>query len=142
MRSPASRFPVSALFAALLTLSGCASGPPTLEQGRVKEKLDLRLTEAFFGEEGMIELGSFIRVVVRTREIITPAVEETLSVYGELIQAMNRFVTVTTTPDRIPWIAALKQVEAIELDLADAAPPRRPLRPLPRPEQSTTIPPR
>lgn len=125
-----------------LLLTACASGPPSVEQGRVKNKLDLRLRQAFYAEEQLIELGEFVRVVVRTREVITPDFEEAISAYGEPLQALDRFVAVVTTPDRIPWIAVMEEVTFIELDLADSAPPKRPLPPLPDPDRSETIPPR
>ncbi|MFO7769602.1 MAG: hypothetical protein R6W82_11695 [bacterium] len=141
MRPLPPRLASTALLTALL-ISACAPGPPTLEQGRVKGKLDLALKQAFFGEEQTVELGEYVRVVVRTREVITPEDIERISAYGQLQQALDRFVTVTTAPDRIPWIAALKQVEAIELDLADAPPPREPLPPLPKDDPEGNIPPR
>jgi hypothetical protein len=96
----------------------------------VRDKLDLRLQLAL-SEEPTEDLGRFVRVIVTLHAPPTRDQMDSLRVRGAVIAQSREFVTMTVAVAGLARLAAYKPVRRVDLDLADAPPPRAPLRPDP-----------
>lgn len=101
---------------AALVATGCAAGPPSIQDPSISRKLDLRLRMALQGKGWSEELGSYVRVIVRMSGKETPEDRQALEGVGVIGSYLGNIVTLTLAPDRIPDLARLPAVEYVELD--------------------------
>lgn len=101
--------------ALLIMVAGCAASAPSLDQARIRNKLDLRLQGALGGRHIGETLGEFIQVSVRMESAGTSEDLSQLALYGVPGQFMGPITTLIIEPSKIIDVAALDRVVFLEL---------------------------
>lgn len=106
--------------------AGCAASAPSLDQPRIRNKLDLRLQSAF-GVMGVGEaLGDYIRVSVRMKSEGTDEDLAMLNQFGVAGAFLGPVTTLTIEPSKLVEVAALDRVVFIELESTNVPKPTPP----------------
>jgi hypothetical protein len=106
--------------------AGCAAGAPSLNQPRIRNKLDLRLQSALGGSAVGETLGEYIRVLVRLESDGTEEDLTLLNQIGTVSPFNGAITTMTVEPSRIIDLAVLERVTFIELQSPNAPKPDLP----------------
>ncbi len=106
--------------------SACASGPPSVTDPAIAQKLDLRLRTALSKTGWSEDLGDYIRVVVRMTRKETPDDRLALEAIGRVGSYLGSIVTMTLAPGRVVDLAALSKVEFVELEMPNVPMPPPP----------------
>lgn len=121
--------PVLALL--LLAGAGCAAKIPSIDQARIRDKLDLRLQSALGGRNMGEVLGEYIQVSVRMKKLPTDEDMSQLATWGVPGESRGPIVTLILEPSKVVEVAALDQVDYIELAARNAPAPTIPPQPPP-----------
>ncbi len=109
--------------------AGCAASKPSLDQPRLRNKLELRLQSAL-GVMGVGEaLGDYIRVSVRMKSEGTDEDLAMLNQFGVAGAFLGSITTLTIEPSKIVEVAALDRVVFIELESKNVPKPTPPPSP-------------
>jgi hypothetical protein len=103
------------LAALLITIAGCAGRMPSIEQPRIRNKLDLRLQSALGGRNVGEVLGEYIQVSVRLKSAGTQEDLDQLTALGVPGQFRGPIITMNIAPSKIVDLADLDRVTFIEL---------------------------
>ncbi len=117
--------------ALLIMVAGCAASAPSIDQARIRNKLDLRLQGALGGRNLGETLGEFIQVSVRMESAGTPEDLSQLALYGVPGQFLGRITTLIIEPSKIIDVAALDRVVFLELSARNVPNPMIPPPPPP-----------
>ncbi len=115
----------------LIMVAGCAASAPSIDQARIRNKLDLRLQGALGGRNIGETLGEFIQVSVRMKSEGTPEDLSQLALYGVPGQFLGRITTLIIEPSKIIDVAALDRVVFLELAARNVPNPTIPPPPPP-----------
>lgn len=124
-----------------LTLHGCASSAPSIDNQAIRRKLDLRLQMAL-GSRGVSEqLGNYMRVIVRLEAAATDEDRQMLSQLGSVGSVIGPVVTLTLKPERVVEVAALPQVKLVEFDARNVPMPTPPpqIHPIPEKPEASVV---
>lgn len=106
--------------------TGCAAKIPSLDQPRIRNKLELRLQSAL-GVTGVGEaLGDYIRVSVRMKSVGTDEDLAMLNQIGVAGAFLGPVTTLTVEPSKVVEVAALDRVVFIELEAKNVPKPTPP----------------
>ena len=114
------------LAALLISIAGCAAKMPSIEQPRIRNKLDLRLQSALGGRNVGEVLGEYIQVSVRMKSAGTREDLEQLTALGVPGAFRGPIITMNIIPAQIVNLAALDRVTFIELAVRNVPNPRVP----------------
>ncbi len=129
-RMPYGNAVLGAVLAALLiTTGGCAAKMPSIDQSRIRNKLDLRLQSALGGKIVGEVLGEYIQVSIRMESAGTQEDLDQLTALGVPGEFLGPIITMNIRPSRIVDVAALDRVTFIELAVRNVPNPQIP--PLP-----------
>ncbi len=101
--------------ALLIMIAGCAASAPSIDQARIRNKLDLRLQGALGGRNIGETLGEFIQVSVRMQSAGTLEDISQLALYGVPGQFLGSITTLIIEPSKIINVAAIDRVVFLEL---------------------------
>ncbi len=102
---------------------------PSIDQSRIRNKLDLRLQSALGGKIVGEVLGEYIQVSIRMESAGTPEDLDQLTALGVPGEFLGPIITMNIRPSRIVDVAALDRVTFIELAVRNVPNPQIP--PLP-----------
>ena len=117
------------LAALLIMTAGCAAGMPSINQPKIRNKLDLRLQSALGGKNVGEVLGEYIQVSVRLKSPGTQEDLDQLSALGVPGRFLGPIVTMNIMPSRVVEVAALPRVTFIELAVRNVPNPQIPPSP-------------
>ncbi len=112
--------------ALLIMIAGCAASAPSIDQARIRNKLDLRLQGALGGRNIGETLGEFIQVSVRMQSAGTAEDLSQLALYGVPGQFLGSITTLIIEPSKIIDVAALDRVVFLELAVRNVPNPAIP----------------
>ena len=124
-------FPWLIVATLLIMVAGCAASAPSIDQVKIKNKLDLRLQGALGGRHIGEALGEFVQVSVRMESEGTSEDLSQLALYGIPGQFMGRITTLIIEPSKIIHVAALDRVVFIEMTARNVPNPMIPPPPPP-----------
>ncbi|MFC1499475.1 hypothetical protein ACFL6T_00475 [Candidatus Zixiibacteriota bacterium] len=124
-------FPSLIIAVVLIMVAGCAASAPSLDQARIRNKLDLRLQGALGGRSIGETLGEFIQVSVRMKSEGLPEDLSLLALHGVPGQFLGSVTTLILRPSKIIDVAALSRVAFIELAARNVPNPTIPPPPPP-----------
>ncbi|MFC1559423.1 hypothetical protein ACFL39_02420 [Gemmatimonadota bacterium] len=113
-------FPWLVVAALLIMVAGCAASAPSIDQEKIRNKLDLRLQGALGGRHIGEALGEFIQVSVSQ-----------LALHGVPGQFVGRVTTLIIEPSKVIEVAALDRVVFMEMTARNVPNPTIPPPPPP-----------
>ena len=126
-RKPYGNALLGTVLAALLIMTGgCAAGMPSIDQPRIRNKLDLRLQSALGGKNVGEVLGEYIQVSVRMKSEGTQEDLDQLTALGVPGQFLGPIITMILEPSKVVDVAALDRVTFIELAVRNVPNPQIP----------------